>query len=105
MSTRILEVLGKDHAITILYALDTCKTTTDLQESTDVPPASVYRRLNDLVEAGLVEEVGGKRNKEYRRIVSDIHIDLDGETINTNDESVSSQSEKSIQRQELEKYR
>jgi DNA-binding transcriptional ArsR family regulator len=56
----------------------------ELAEATDVSRPTVYRRLNDLQEAGVVEvsmayQSDGHHHKRYRLTVDDLSLSLAGE--------------------------
>jgi DNA-binding transcriptional ArsR family regulator len=53
---RVLEVLSDDCSRTILSALTEPLTATELAEQCDIPSSTVYRKLDTLTAAGLVEE-------------------------------------------------
>lgn len=76
---RVLEVLGKNHAKTVLLATASPRSAPELSEEYDIPIATCYRRLKELREVGLVEEhlVVGESNRsgtEYERAVDEITV-------------------------------
>ncbi|MFC3958303.1 winged helix-turn-helix domain-containing protein [Halovivax cerinus] len=81
-----LDVLGNQCSRTILYATqDGPKTAKELTDRTDCSSATVYRRINDLLENDLVEECirferGGSHTTAYRSLVEglDVRFDQDG---------------------------
>jgi DNA-binding transcriptional ArsR family regulator len=84
--TELTELLGRAHTLTILRELDDPKTVEELVSDSTVPQATVYRRIDELKSAGLVENVEGEATiespqtkKKYTRCVSQIEIDLESE--------------------------
>ncbi len=60
---------------------DEALTASELTERCDVPRSTTYRKLEQLTEAGLLEErvrlsTDGKHASEYRRAVDDVTISL-----------------------------
>lgn len=83
MSRDRLLALGREYSVDILEAADTPMSARELSDELDVPIATCYRRIETLVEAGLLEEVGrelsdrGRRTSVYRRCVEEIRIGFD----------------------------
>ncbi|AGB16211.1 HTH domain-containing protein [Halovivax ruber XH-70] len=75
-----LEVLGNQCSRTILLAVqEGPKTAKELTDRTDCSSATVYRRINDLLENDLVEECirferGGSHTTAYRALVEGLDI-------------------------------
>jgi predicted ArsR family transcriptional regulator len=76
----ILASLGDEYSIEILRATHTPRSARELSELLDVPIATCYRRIEALVEAGLLAEEGrelsdrGRRSSVYRRTVDGIAL-------------------------------
>lgn len=75
----LLETLVDSTARTILAALGSAKTAREVCEEKDLPSSTVYRKLDRLVEAGLVEEstrvsLDGKHASEYERRFEDVML-------------------------------
>lgn len=85
-ATERLDVLGDECARTILVATsDGPRTAKELTERTDSSSATVYRRINDLLDSGLIAECvrfedDGTHSTAYESTVSrlDIRIDAQG---------------------------
>ncbi len=82
-----LDVLGNECSRTILVATqDGPRTAKELTERTDCSSATVYRRINDLLESDLIEECirfdsGGSHTTAYRATVAELSIAFDGERL------------------------
>lgn len=82
-STEVPDVLGDEYVTDILAATDDPKSARELSDQLDVPIATCYRRVEDLVEVGLLNEVGrelsdrGQRTSVYRRTVDDVTISFE----------------------------
>ncbi|MFB6170069.1 MAG: ArsR/SmtB family transcription factor [Haloarculaceae archaeon] len=94
----LLETLVDPTARTILAALGSAKTARELCEEEELPSSTVYRKLDQLVEAGLIEEstrvsLDGKHASEYRRRFEDVmlHVSEDDgfEVVVVNDDDPS----------------
>jgi predicted transcriptional regulator len=78
----VLEILGKRYVTTILHQLDEPRSVRDLCERVEVPVATCYRRMAELVDAGLVQhferELADKqrRRSTYRRQLDAITVDF-----------------------------
>lgn len=76
-------VLGDDYVTDILAATDDPKSARELSDQVDIPIATCYRRVEDLVDAGLLTEVGrelsdrGRRTSVYRRTVDDVTVSFE----------------------------
>lgn len=81
----IVDLLGDEYARTILReTYDERKSVDSLSEACDADASTVYRRLQRLREAGLVEDrqeldPGGHHYKTYRARVDGVHVRLSGE--------------------------
>lgn len=53
---KLVEALGATYSIEILGATDTPTSVSELSDSLDIPPATCYRRVNQLSSADLLEE-------------------------------------------------
>lgn len=82
-----LNVLGDDCARTILVATsDGPKTAKELTARTDSSSATVYRRINNLLESDLLEECvrfeeSGSHTTAYRATVEGLRIRIDSSGI------------------------
>lgn len=82
-----LDVLGDECSRTILVATsDGPRTAKELTERTDCSSATVYRRINDLLDGGLVEECirfedGGSHTTAYRATVERVNIVIESSGI------------------------
>lgn len=76
----VLRVLGNKYNAEILQATHTPKSAQELSEELDIPIATAYRRIEELVEQELLEMEGrefseeGRRTKVYRRQIDEISI-------------------------------
>lgn len=77
-----LDLLANASARAILTTLgDDPLTASELAKQTDLPSSTVYRHLNELNDAGLIEEtirfnLGGKHAAQYARTAVDIVISV-----------------------------
>ncbi|MXV63738.1 helix-turn-helix domain-containing protein [Natronorubrum sp. JWXQ-INN-674] len=85
-STMVLSALGSKYSAEILCAAGTPKSAQALSEDIEIPIATCYRRIEELVDAGLLTCEGrqlseeGRRTNIYRRTLDEIEIDFsDGE--------------------------
>ncbi len=84
-SSAILSALGNKYSAEILAAAGTPKSAQALSEEIGIPIATCYRRIEDLVDAGLLECEGrklsaeGRRTNIYRRTVDEMEIDFCGD--------------------------
>jgi hypothetical protein len=75
-------VLGREYSVEILRATGEPTSATHLSESLDIPVATCYRRIRDLVAAGLLEEyveeaAGSRRASLYRRTTDAVGVRFD----------------------------
>ncbi len=83
----LLAVLGEKYSLAVLRATDTPRSARELSDHLDVPIATCYRRIEALVEVGLLEEEGrelsdrGRRSSVYRRTVDEVVVSFDGEEV------------------------
>lgn len=98
MDERVLDVLGREHARTVLEATATPKSAPALSEEYDIPIATCYRRLHQQTEVGLLEESvtvdeSNSAHKEFKRTVDEISIEFHGEemvlSLDTSEEATS----------------
>ncbi len=84
--TAVLSALGNKYSAAILCAAGTPKSAQTLSEDIDVPIATCYRRIEELVDAGLLTCEGrqlseeGRRTNIYRRTLDQVEIDFVGDT-------------------------
>jgi predicted ArsR family transcriptional regulator len=77
-----LAVLGRKYSIDILSAAESARSAQDLSEEVDVPIATCYRRIEELVDAGLLQSEGrqmsekGRRTTVYRRTIDELSVDF-----------------------------
>lgn len=80
----VLGAVGDKYAARILAAAAEPRSAQQLSDELDVPIATCYRRIDDLVAADLLVCVGrqtsdrGRRTKVYRRTVDGLAVDLRG---------------------------
>ena len=85
-SRTVLSALGNKYSAEILCAAGTPKSAQTLSEDIEIPIATCYRRIEELVDAGLLTCEGrrlseeGRRTNIYRRTLDEIEIDFAGET-------------------------
>ena len=85
-STAVLSALGNKYSAEILCAAGTPKSAQTLSEDIEIPIATCYRRIEELVNAGLLTCEGrrvseeGRRTNIYRRTLDEIEVDFTGET-------------------------
>lgn len=81
----VLDVLDKPACRTILAALGTTpRTAKELESECDVPLSTIYRCLDELADAALLEETVrmtgcGRHPSQYARRVSEVVVSLDGD--------------------------
>lgn len=81
-SASLLSALGSKYSAEILCAAGTPKSAQSLSEDVEIPIATCYRRISELVEAGLLECEGrrlsdeGRRTHIYRRTVDELEVDF-----------------------------
>lgn len=77
-----LAVLGRKYSIDILSAAESARSAQELSEEVEVPIATCYRRIEELVDAGLMKPEGrqmsekGRRTTVYRRTVDELSVDF-----------------------------
>ena len=87
MTAGPIRPLGKKYSAEILTATSEPRSARELSERLDIPIATSYRRIAELLDAGLlklddrVRSAGGRRMKVYRRDVDAISIEFDEEAI------------------------
>ena len=78
----VLSALGSKYSAEILCAAGTPKSAQRLSEDIEIPIATCYRRIEELVDAGLLECEGrtlsdeGRRTNIYRRTLDEIEVDF-----------------------------
>ena len=78
----LLAALGNKYSAKILCAAGTPKSAQALSDDIEIPIATCYRRIEELVDAGLLTCEGrqlseeGRRTNIYRRTVDQIEIDF-----------------------------
>ncbi|ADB60278.1 hypothetical protein Htur_1390 [Haloterrigena turkmenica DSM 5511] len=81
-STAVLSALGNKYSAEILCAAGTPKSAQALSEDIEIPIATCYRRIEELVNAGLLTCEGrqlseeGRRTNIYRRTLDEIEVDF-----------------------------
>lgn len=78
----ILDALDDEDCRSMIRALDSPMTASELSETCDVPLSTAYRKLNLLTEASLLEEQtevrrDGHHTKRYRIAFEEVNIALD----------------------------
>jgi DNA-binding HxlR family transcriptional regulator len=79
----LLELLGDPYTRCVLTAVvDSPKSGSDIVEETDVSKATVYRRLEELCDAGVVEsrtvfDPDGHHHEEFEAVVDSLTVDLE----------------------------
>jgi|APHM01.1.fsa_nt_gi IclR helix-turn-helix domain. len=82
-STDVLDVIGNKYAAQILAAAEEPLSARELEDDFDIPIATAYRRIEELTEAGLLEEDGQiltedrQRSNIYRRSVEELSVEFD----------------------------
>jgi predicted ArsR family transcriptional regulator len=78
----LLSALGGKYSEQILAAANSPKSAQALSDEVDIPIATCYRRIEELVEAGLLKSEGrqlseqGRRTNVYRRTVDELAVDF-----------------------------
>ncbi|AEH37295.1 winged helix-turn-helix domain-containing protein [Halopiger xanaduensis] len=81
-SDTVLSALGNKYSAEILCAAGTPKSAQALSEDIEIPIATCYRRIEELVDAGLLTCEGrelsekGRRTNIYRRTVDELEVDF-----------------------------
>ncbi|ELY37925.1 winged helix-turn-helix domain-containing protein [Natronorubrum tibetense] len=84
-STAVLSALGNKYSAEILCAAGTPKSAQALSNDIEIPIATCYRRIEELVDAGLLTCEGrqlseeGRRTNIYRRTLDEIEVDFSDE--------------------------
>lgn len=79
----VLELLSDPDCQAILAATGRPKTAAELREACDMPLSTVYRKLERLSDAALLEETRrlrdhGNHPVQYRRRLDGLHVSIDG---------------------------
>jgi Fe2+ or Zn2+ uptake regulation protein len=86
----IRDILWRKYSMEILSSASDPMTATEISNDVGVPMATCYRRLNELVEIGLLEKsdsasIGDLKSSEkpsgstlYQRSINSVNIDFDG---------------------------
>ncbi len=82
----VLRALGREHALAILRGTAEPTRAADLAERLEIPTASCHRRLEELVDIGLIRAVGrgserGPSAQQYQRVVDDLHVSIEGRMV------------------------
>lgn len=81
-STTVLTALGNKYSAEILCAAGTPKSAQTLSKDIEIPIATCYRRIEELVDAGLLTCEGrqlseeGRRTNIYRRTVDEVGVNF-----------------------------
>ena len=84
---QLLDALGAQYSAEILAAAGSPISAQELSDRMDVPIATCYRRIEDLVEAGLLRREGrelsdqGRRTNVYRRTVDELTVEFSDATV------------------------
>ncbi|THE62934.1 ArsR family transcriptional regulator [Salinadaptatus halalkaliphilus] len=84
-SAAVLSALGNKYSAKILCEAGTPKSAQTLSENVGIPIATCYRRIEELVDAGLLTCEGrqlseeGRRTNIYRRTLDEIEVDFSGD--------------------------
>lgn len=81
----VLAILADEDARAIVRTLDEPMTAKELREHADIPESTLYRKLDRLTDAGLLEERtrlrrDGRHSSEYTIAFADLTIRRDPET-------------------------
>ncbi|MFB6298998.1 MAG: helix-turn-helix domain-containing protein [Halobacteriales archaeon] len=82
---RVIRVFGKQHSVEILEAADDAVSVQELSEELDVPQTTCYRRVEDLLDTGLLEfedsilSEAQQRVNVYRRNIDGISVGFHGD--------------------------
>jgi DNA-binding transcriptional ArsR family regulator len=79
----VFDALADEGCRRLLVATATPKTATELGDDLSLPSSTLYRKLNRLLDAGLLREVeqtptGGNPAHRYQRTVASIDVALSG---------------------------
>ncbi|MCT9096424.1 helix-turn-helix domain-containing protein [Haloarchaeobius sp. HME9146] len=78
----VLSTLGNKYSAEILCAAQTPTSAQELSDEVGIPIATCYRRIEELVETGLLQCEGrqlsdeGRRTNVYRRTLDEIAVDF-----------------------------
>jgi predicted ArsR family transcriptional regulator len=78
----LLEALGNKYSAEILCAAQSPASAQELSDEMGIPIATCYRRIEELVDAGLLECEGrqlsedGRRTNVYRRTLDELAVDF-----------------------------
>ncbi|MDY6819861.1 MAG: winged helix-turn-helix domain-containing protein [Halobacteriales archaeon] len=81
---RVIRTFGKKHAVEILEAADEAISVQDLSDELGVPQTTCYRRVEDLLDTGLLEfedsilSEGQQRVNVYRRNIDELSVGFQG---------------------------
>ena len=80
----VLDALADDAAQRIVAALSEPKTASELSEECDVPLSTTYRKLEDLVDASLLNEStdirrDGQHTTRYSVAFEEVRVSIDGD--------------------------
>lgn len=86
LKQRILTAIADEYSRKILQAtIESPMSASDLTKDYDIPVTTVYRRIEELIEAGLIIAIKSGRTKEgkwfdvYRSLIARIDLHFDGE--------------------------
>lgn len=88
----LLSVLGDEYTLTILSTLgEQSLSAREIADRTDVSRQTVYRRLEPLVDAGVVDtsmavHPSGHHRQQFRIAVGQLEVSLDGDSLGATDE-------------------
>jgi DNA-binding transcriptional ArsR family regulator len=79
--TVVFDALADDTCRRLLIAMESPRTAAELRDDLSLPSSTLYRKLNRLLEAGLVREVeqtptGGNPAHRYQRTVASVDVRL-----------------------------
>lgn len=79
----VLHLIGDEYSQQILACGDMPLTASELAERCDLPLSTTYRKIDQLLDAGLLEEsirlsAQGKHSTEYRRAMDGVHVSFQG---------------------------
>jgi DNA-binding transcriptional ArsR family regulator len=80
----LLDALSDPDSRALLSAIDSPKTAAELSETTDIPQSTTYRKLDQLSEATLLEELteirsDGRHTTRYALAFENVEVGLDEE--------------------------
>jgi predicted transcriptional regulator len=82
----VFSLLDDEDTRAILGALHEPRTARELMTACDIPRSTTYRKLDDLVDAGLVAQRirpsrSGNHASEYARTIDGVHVDLSSDGV------------------------